>query len=80
MASGPTRSQQGFLYLVQRNTLAEVMAGEGRALEVLRRRTARPKATAELLVHERTIEGEALDQALGKAPAGAGGPAEPPEG
>jgi hypothetical protein len=56
------------------------MAGEGRALEVLRRRTARPKATAELLVHERTIEGEALDQALGKAPAGAGGPAEPPEG
>lgn len=69
-----------FLHLVQRNTLAEVIVAEGRALEVLQRRTAHHKALAELLAHEGTVEGEALDQTLGKAPAGSGGQAEPPEG
>lgn len=60
---------------MQRNAMAEVIAAEERALEVLQRRTAH-KALAELLVHG----GEALDQALGKAPAGGGGQADPPEG
>jgi hypothetical protein len=69
-----------FLFLVQRNTLAEVIAAEWRALEVLQRRTAHHKALAELLAQEGTVEGEALNQALGKAPVGDGGQGEPKEG
>jgi hypothetical protein len=66
-----------FLYLVQRNTLAEVIAAEERALKILQRRTAHHKALAELLVQEGTVEGAPLDKALGKALAGGGGQGEP---
>jgi hypothetical protein len=69
-----------FLFLVQRNTLAEVIAAEGRAMEVLQRRTAHQKALAELLVQEGIAEGESLDQALSKAPPGGGGQGESAKG
>ena len=62
-----------FLYLVQRNTMAEVLAAEARALEILERRNAHLKSLAALLIEHGTVEGAMLNGALGKVPAGGNG-------
>lgn len=54
-----------FLFLVQRNTLAEVVDAEARALEILTRRAAHHTALTDLLIQDGTVEGAALAAALG---------------
>lgn len=74
LLQNPPRRQQAiadrdktalFLYLVQRNTMLEVIAAEERATEVLRRRAAHHEALTLLLTQHGTVEGEMLDSALG---------------
>lgn len=54
-----------YLFLVQRNTMPEVIAAEERASEVVTRRAVHFEALAALLIQHGTVEGEMLDNALG---------------
>ncbi len=53
-----------YLFLVQRNTLADVIAAEGSAEEILTRRADHLDALTDLLIQHGTVEGDLLDDTL----------------
>jgi hypothetical protein len=54
-----------FLFLVQRNTLGDVIAAENDAEEILTRRAHHHDALTDLLIQHGTAEEDLLDDALG---------------